>query len=192
MEERGAEKGTEVAAAPIVQEKKIMVSAAIVLGADQITKQIVVHSIEHNSEEVVVVEGFLKFVNWYNTGAAWSLFQDSSIPLAVLSLVALIALIRFRHQFEIETNIGKIAIGMLIGGILGNMVDRLAYQHVIDFIRFYINQRPGGEIGYPAFNIADMGICLGVGILFIRAWWEQPTLKKGKVETGKAQEEKKE
>ena len=107
MEEREAETGPDVAAAPVFQEKKIMATAAIVLGADQFTKQIVVHSIEHNSEGVVVVEGFLKFVSWYNTGAAWSLFQDSSIPLAILSLVALIALIRFRHQFEIETNIGK-------------------------------------------------------------------------------------
>ena len=146
------------------------------LAADQITKQIVVRTIEHESEGVEVIEGFLKFVNWYNTGAAWSIFQDSSMALAILSFVALVALVRFRHQFEIHTNNGKLAMGMLIGGIIGNMIDRLAYQHVIDFIRFYIYRRGGDslhEVGYPAFNIADMGICIGVGLLFVMAWRAQ-------------------
>ena len=169
MEETAA----TVAEVPFIQEKKIITTAAIILGADQVTKQIVVNTIEHNSAGVVVVEGFFKFVNWYNSGAAWSMFQDSSIPLAILSFVALIALIRFRHQFEIETSMGKIAIGMLIGGILGNMIDRIAYQHVIDFIRFYINKRGGGELGYPALYIADVGICVGVGLLFVMTWREQ-------------------
>jgi signal peptidase II len=173
MEESSEETAASVENVSFIQEKKIIATAAIILGADQATKQIVVKTIEHNSEGIVVVEGFLKFVNWYNTGAAWSMFQDSSIPLAILSLVALIALIRFRHQFEIETSMGKIAIGMLIGGILGNMIDRIAYQHVIDFIRFYINKRGGGELGYPAFNIADVGICVGVGLLFVMTWREQ-------------------
>ena len=182
MEESSEETATSAAVVPFKQEKKIITTAAIITGGDQVTKQIVVNTIEHNSEGVVVVEGFLKFVNWYNTGAAWSLFQDSSIPLAILSLVALIALIRFRHQFEIETSTGKIAIGMLIGGIIGNMIDRIAHQHVIDFIRFNINRRGGGELGYPAFNIADVGICVGVGLLFVMTWREQKREEKGENE----------
>ena len=63
--------------------------------------------------------------------------------------------------------------GMLIGGIVGNLIDRVAYEYVVDFIRFYLKQRDGNEIGYPAFNIADMGICVGVGLLFVMAWREQ-------------------
>jgi signal peptidase II len=184
MEESSEETASSVVNVPFIQEKKIISAAAIILAADQATKKIVVNTIEHNSEGVVVVEGFLKFVNWYNTGAAWSMFQDSSIPLAILSLVALIALIRFRHQFEIETSMGKIAIGMLVGGILGNMIDRIAYQHVIDFIRFNITQRGGGEMGYPAFNIADVGICAGVGLLFVMTWRE-----KKREETGENEKE---
>ena len=75
---------------------------------------------------------------------------------------------------------------MLIGGIIGNMIDRLAYQHVIDFIRFYINRRESGEMGYPAFNIADIGICIGVGLLFVMAWREQKkTEEKGEKEKEK-------
>ena len=182
MEESSEETAASVVNVPFIQEKKIITAAAIILGADQVTKQIVVNTIEHNSEGIVVVEGFLKFVKWHNTGAAWSMFQDSSTPLAILSLVALIALIRFRQQFEIEKSMGKIAVGMLIGGILGNMIDRIAYQHVIDFIRFYINKRGGGELGYPAFNIADVGICVGVGLLLVMTWREQKREEKGENE----------
>lgn len=158
---------------PILQEKQILSTAAIVVVADQLTKQIVVRTIKENTEAVVIVEGFLKFVNWHNTGGAWSIFPDSSIPLAILSLVALCALIRYRQHFEIDTKTGKIAMGMLIGGIIGNMIDRFAYQHVIDFIRFYIHRRGTEELGYPAFNIADFGICIGVGLLFVMAWREE-------------------
>jgi len=186
MEDSSAESAPSAAPIPFVKEKKIITTAAIVLAADQASKQIVVHTIENTSEGEVVVEGFLKFVNWHNTGAAWSIFQDSSMTLAILSLVALSALIRFRKHFEIDTNIGKIAMGMLIGGIIGNMIDRLAYQHVIDFIRFYINRRESGEMGYPAFNIADIGICIGVGLLFVMAWREQKkTEEKGEKEKEK-------
>ncbi|SVC73760.1 uncharacterized protein METZ01_LOCUS326614, partial [marine metagenome] len=83
MEESSEETAASVVNVPFIQEKKIIAAAAVILSADQATKQIVVKTIEHNSEGVVVVEGFLKFVNWYNTGAAWSLFQDSSITLAI-------------------------------------------------------------------------------------------------------------
>ena len=182
MEEPTEEKKTSPTPIPFIEEKKIIFTASLFVGADQITKQIVANTIEHNSEGIVVIKGFLVFVNWHNTGAAWSILQDSSIALAILSLVAMIALIRFRNHFEIETIVGKIGMGMLIGGIFGNMIDRIAHQHVIDFIRFYIIQRPGGEIGYPAFNIADMGICVGVGLLFVMTWREQKREEKGENE----------
>ena len=187
MEHPTEEKATSRASIPFKEEKKIISTAAIIVGADQVTKQIVAHTIEHTGEGIVVIEGFLVFVNWYNTGAAWSLFQDSGTALAILSLVAMCALIRFRNHFEIETNIGKIAIGMLIGGILGNMIDRIAYQHVIDFIRFYIDRKGGGSLGYPAFNIADIGICIGVGVLFVMAWRSQKELERSEKNEKKEQ-----
>ena len=67
------------------------------------------------------------------------------------------------------------------------MIDRLAYQHVIDFIRFYIDRREGGPLGYPAFNIADIGICVGVGVLFVMAWREQKELERSEKNEEKEQ-----
>lgn len=157
---------------PFLQEKRILLTAALVLLADQLTKLIVINVID-TSQQVIVIEGFLKFVNWHNTGAAWSQFQGKSLQLAVISVIAMGALIYWRHQFEIRTQTGKLAMGMLIGGIVGNLIDRVVHQHVVDFVRFYLKQRGGNEIGYPAFNIADMGICVGVGLLFVMAWREQ-------------------
>ena len=172
MEEKAAQGAPE--AVPFIQEKRVLIIAAIVLLADQLTKQMVVHTVDTKSQ-IVIIEGFLKLVNWHNTGAAWSQFQGKSLHLAIISFIALGALIHYRHHFEIHTKTGKAAMGMLIGGIIGNLIDRVAYQHVVDFIRFYLHQRGGGEIGYPAFNIADMGICVGVGLMFVQAWREQPT-----------------
>ena len=157
---------------PFLQEKSILLTAALVLLADQLTKQIVINWIDP-SQQIIIIEGFFKLVNWHNTGAAWSQFQGKSLQLAGISVIALGALIYWRHQFEISTPTGKLAMGMLIGGIVGNLIDRLAYEYVVDFIRFYLQQRDGNEIGYPAFNIADMGICVGVGLLFVMAWREQ-------------------
>mgnify|MGYP001224943036 CR=1 FL=1 len=228
MEEPTAEKAPAAAQVPFLQEKRILTTGAIVLAADQLTKQIVVRTIDPEAE-VVVIEGFLKFVHWHNTGAAWSMFKDSSIPLAILSIVALGALISFRKQFEIHTRTGKLAMGMLMGGIMGNIIDRLvvtikqgaekiaekeaqgsawasgkmgdflqdAFQWVVhttrmgegvvDFIRFHII--PRGQMsgphnpGWPAFNIADMGICIGVGLMLVMAWKEKQ--EEEKTEEGK-------
>jgi len=179
MEEKDAMGETEPV--PFFQEKRILTIAFIVLAADQLTKQIVVHTIDP-TKQIILIEGFLKFVNWHNTGAAWSQFQGKSLHLAVISFFALGALIHYRHHFEIHTKSGKVAMGLLIGGIIGNLIDRVIYQHVVDFIRFYLHQRGGGEIGYPAFNIADMAICIGVGMMFVLAWQEQPAKEKKKEE----------
>ena len=179
MEEKDAKGGPEPL--PFIQEKIILAVAAIVLIADQLTKQIVVNTID-TAEQIILIEGFLKFVNWHNTGAAWSQFEGKSLHLAAISFVALVALIHYRQHFETHTKRGKFAMGMLMGGIVGNLIDRVVYQHVVDFIRFYLHQRGGGEIGYPAFNIADMAICVGVGMLFVQAWREQPTKEQNKEE----------
>ena len=67
---------------------------------------------------------------------------------------------------------GQIAFGLIFGGIAGNLTDRLLPRHeVVDFICFYMQQRgDGGEIGFPAFNIADTAICTGVGLIFLITW----------------------
>ena len=143
----------------------------MVLALDQFTKFLVLQLLG-SGQERVVVDGFFKFVHWGNTGAAWSLFRGNNEILAIVALVALIVLFFGRHHFDTRTALGQIAFGLIFGGIAGNLTDRLlpTRNGVIDFIRFYLHQRGGDEIGFPAFNVADSAICTGVGLVFLITW----------------------
>ncbi len=150
--------------------KRMGAIALAILALDQITKQLVIRHIEWNGPGIVVADGFFRLVHWGNTGAAWSMFTGQNALLAIISLVAMLALFLFRHHFDSKTALGQISLGLIFGGIAGNLADRLFVGHVVDFLRFYIYTRSGEETGFPAFNIADSGICVGVALLFILSW----------------------
>jgi signal peptidase II len=149
--------------------RRIALIAVVVVALDQFTKQIVLRLLGY-AQEKVVVEGFFKFVHWGNTGAAWSLFRGNNGLLAGVALMALLVLFLSRHYFDSRTLLSQIAFGLIFGGIMGNLIDRLWVGHVIDFIYFYLQQRGGTEIGFPAFNVADSAICTGVGLVFLITW----------------------
>jgi signal peptidase II len=157
--------------------RRIAVLAALVYALDQLTKFFVLRLLGRG-EERVVIDGFFKFVHWGNTGSAWSLFTGNNAALAGVALVALFVLFLARHHFGAQFLQGQFALGLIFGGILGNLTDRLlpARREVIDFIRFYYTRVGGEEIGFPAFNIADSAICIGVGFVFWLSWkGEKPT-----------------
>jgi signal peptidase II len=149
--------------------RRLALVALVVVFLDQVTKQLVIRLLGYHQEKVVI-EGFFKFVHWGNTGAAWSLFSGSNAVLAVVALVALVVLLFSRHHFNAHTFMGQVAFGLIFGGIVGNLIDRIRVKHVVDFIYFYLDQRNGNEIGFPAFNIADSAICTGVGLIFLITW----------------------
>ncbi len=143
--------------------------ALLIFAVDQVTKFLVLKYLDYHAEKDIVPD-FFKLVHWANTGAAWSLFRGNNAILAIVALIALIVLFLTRHHFDIHTAGGQISLGLIFGGILGNLTDRLLRQHVIDFLYFYVMRRDGREIGFPAFNVADSAICVGVGLLFILSW----------------------
>jgi len=149
--------------------RRIALVATLVYVIDQLTKLAVLRVLDY-ADQHDVIEGFFKFVHWGNTGAAWSLFYGNNGLLALISFGALLVLFLTRHRFDTQVLPGQIAFGFIFGGILGNLTDRLRIGHVVDFIRFYLLQRGGGEVGFPAFNVADSAICLGVGLLFLLSW----------------------
>ena len=143
--------------------------ALVVVVVDQLTKQLVLRLLS-GGQERVIIDGFFRFVYWSNTGAAWSLFRGRNALLAMVAVLALVVLFFSRHHFDAHTLLGQVAFGLIFGGIVGNLVDRLTVKHVIDFIYFYIYQRGGKELGFPAFNVADSAICTGVGLIFLLTW----------------------
>jgi signal peptidase II len=157
--------------------RRIAVIALLVAALDQITKLMVVRLLAP-SQEKTVIDGFFKFVNWANTGAAWSLFRGSNHWLALVALVALFVLVFSRHHFDSRTPLSQVAFGCIAGGIIGNLIDRLFREHVVDFLYFYIQPSGGGEAwGFPAFNIADSAICTGVGLIFLLTWRSERSAK---------------
>ena len=147
---------------------RICLIACFIVALDQLTKGLVLRLLGYTQEKVVI-PGFFKFVHWQNTGAAWSLFRGNNHLLAVVALVALVVLFFSRHHFDSRTFVGQVSFGLIFGGIVGNLIDRLWRGHVIDFIYFYLQSR-SGEIGFPAFNVADSAICTGVALIFLITW----------------------
>ena len=148
---------------------RILWLALGIIVLDQLTKFVVLKYLGIY-EERVILRGFFRFVHWHNTGAAWSMFSGNNGLLAVIAIVAVVALFLARHHFDAHRLGGQISLGLIFGGIIGNLIDRLRVGHVVDFLYFYVIRRDGSEAGFPAFNVADSAICVGVGLLFILSW----------------------
>ena len=159
--------------------RRIAAIALVVLAVDQLTKLVVLHTLGKGDERMII-DGFFKFVHWGNTGAAWSLFTGRNEVLAVVAIIALFGLYFSRHHFESRTLVGQMAFGFVFGGILGNLTDRLlpGRHEVVDFLYFYL-RRENGEIGFPAFNVADSAICIGVALVFLLTWKSEPKPENG-------------
>jgi signal peptidase II len=149
--------------------RRIGLLSLLVVALDQITKLLVLQLLGPvpSDQAKVVIPGFFKLVHWGNTGAAWSLFRGNNHLLALVAIVALVVLYFTRHHFDARTLAGQCAFGLICGGIIGNLIDRLRVRHVIDFLYFYLPQNNGNELGFPAFNVADSAICTGVGLIFL-------------------------
>jgi len=119
------------------------------------------------TDPIVVIPGFFQLCHIGNTGAAWGMFDGHSTWLALFSLIALTILFLFRKSIGLREHGIQISIGLLCGGIVGNLFDRIVYRHVIDFLDFHLPY-----YRWPAFNVADMCILFGVigfGYLSYRA-----------------------
>ncbi len=150
---------------------RIALLALIVFAFDQAAKWSVLTFLPiPGQSEIHVLPGFFRIVHWYNTGAAWSMFSDNNAILAVISGVALVVLVLVRNKFGADTSLGSLSLGLILGGIAGNLFDRIKHGHVVDFLYFHLITRSGVMHDFPAFNIADSAICVGVGLLFILSW----------------------
>jgi signal peptidase II len=146
--------------------RALFIWGAVVFLLDQITKFWVDATIPFETYfepgRITVVPSFFHLVHVGNTGAAWGMFAGKSFWLALLALATLGAIYFFRRQLELSRPVVQVIFGLLCGGIVGNLVDRLLHGHVIDFLLFTF-----GSFDWPAFNIADSAICIGVGLYLI-------------------------
>ena len=152
--------------------RRIAALALFIFALDQFTKWLVLHTI-YEGDEIIIIPGCFNLAHRANTGAAWSLFTGNNAALAVIALVALVALFLARQHFHSHKLTGQLALGLIFGGISGNLTDRLlpGRHAVVDFLHFYLQRRGSAEpLDFPAFNVADSAICTGVALIFLINW----------------------
>ena len=139
-------------------KKKCLIISGIIILIDQISKYII-SSLLRVKESFVVIKHFFNLTHLNNHGAAWSLFNGKTILLILCGLVEVYIVYSSINDFK-ENKRNMIAFGLLLGGIAGNLIDRVILGYVRDFLDFNI-------FGYdfPIFNIADIAIVIGVGLL---------------------------
>lgn len=146
------------------------ISAVCILILDQVTKYIIIEKLPINSS-IEVIGGFFYITHVKNSGAAFGLFQDSIRILTIISIVAIVLIIILKIILKLNYVFYNVSLGFILGGALGNLIDRYFVGEVTDFINFTF---------WPVFNIADsfliIGFCLII-ILILREYF-----KKGKTQ----------
>ncbi len=139
----------------------------IAVPADQITKTLVNLNLVY-SDKVTVVEGLLYLTHVRNTGAAFGIFSDAAPTLRMVlfigvSLLATAIILSFYRKLAPGDRLSALALGLILSGATGNLIDRIQLGEVIDFIHI----RLWGGYSWPDFNLADSFIVVGVAILIL-------------------------
>jgi signal peptidase II len=146
----------------------LIIAIAIVL-LDQLTKELVRDHFTALGDIVPVIPGFFNLTFVTNTGAAWGIFGGQNHWLSIFSVVMLVVMVIFRRHFLNDTWDHKLALGLMIGGIVGNLLDRVRLGYVTDFVHVYWRQHQ-----WPDFNVADSAISIGIVLLLLDAVRSRP------------------
>ncbi len=127
---------------------------------DQVTKMFVLAKLKLN-DSVSIIANFFNLTYIKNTGGAFGLFSNGTIILAVISIAFICYLVYYFYKYKLNSNLYQFILGLLLAGVIGNLIDRLVKGYVIDFLDFKI-------FGYdfPIFNVADIFVVCGM-LLFI-------------------------
>lgn len=144
----------------------LFLASNILIILDQYTKLLVSTHIPRNHFKIVI-DGFLAITHIRNPGVAFGLFAEGPSQLKTVlfvgfSIVAIIAILIFFHQTPRERKMVQVGLILIFSGAVGNLIDRILYQEVIDFLDFFV-----GSFHWPAFNIADSCITVGVVLMLV-------------------------
>lgn len=135
--------------------------AAIIIAIDQVTKWYIVKNLELG-ENITIIENFLYITSHRNKGAAWGILQGQMWFFYIVTAVVIVGMIYYIQKYTKENKVMGVALGLMLGGAIGNFIDRIFLKEVVDFINTYIF-----SYDFPIFNVADSALCVGVILLFI-------------------------
>lgn len=136
----------------------IIIISIFILLIDQVTKALASIYLTLN-KSLDIITNFFSLTLTNNYGAAFGIFKYSNTLLIIATLIILIILYKYMHSFKKNMR-NKVAFGFILGGVFGNLIDRIIKGYVIDFLDFKIF-----NYDYPVFNVADIAIVIGVILL---------------------------
>ncbi len=147
--------------------------SVVVVILDQLTKLWIDSSMTLH-ERLPLIEGYFDLTLAYNPGAAFSFLADAGgwqrWFFTILSTVVTLILVVWLKRLQAHEKITAVALALIIGGAIGNLIDRIAYGHVIDFLLVYYQQW-----SWPAFNVADSAISIGVILMLLALFHSSPS-----------------
>ena len=144
--------------------------SVLIIALDAFTKWLVSSRIELH-ESISLIPNLFQLVNVRNTGAAFGIganAQSQIVPL-ILNIGAIgvfCVVVVYALRSAVTDRLLQTGLHLILGGAIGNLLDRFRFKYVIDFLDFYVNVG-GREHHWPAFNVADSAICIGIGLLFL-------------------------
>lgn len=151
---------------------RLLIIAGSIVISDQITKYMILSSMPLHSS-IPVIPGFFSLTHIHNPGGAFGMFADGSpllrkILFLAVSSLAICFVLYFYHSTPIRHRMLSAAFAMIFGGAIGNIIDRIRFEKVVDFLDFYIK-----NLHWPAFNVADSAITVGVTIFVIHLMFDK-------------------
>ncbi len=134
-----------------------VLSSIIIITIDQVTKYLVNTKISLNSS-LEIIPGIIFISHVKNSGAAFGVFQNRTNILIIISVIAIILIIILKIKLNLDSIFYNISLGFILGGAIGNLIDRIIFGEVVDFLHLRY---------FAVFNVADSFICIGFGIVII-------------------------
>lgn len=145
----------------------IILMAILLIAFDQITKYLILSNFKLG-ESLLIIDNFFSITSHRNRGAAWGILEDSRLFFIVITSIFLIGLLIYLLKNKDNlVFLDKLTFSLIIGGAIGNFIDRIKTGEVVDFLDFKIF-----NYNFPIFNIADICICIGVFLLAIKIYKE--------------------
>lgn len=145
----------------MIKKALFFASVSALFAVDRVSKSLVLRRLPEG-ESVPVVPGVFHFTGVRNTGAAFGIFRgEAALLVGVTAVSAALISLYVLLQHDSIGRLQRWGWSLVVGGALGNLCDRVLYGHVIDFLDFRV---------WPVFNLADIFVCTGVGLIFLGLW----------------------
>ncbi|ANU19711.1 signal peptidase II [Planococcus plakortidis] len=148
--------------------------ALLIIALDQWTKWLVVKNMELG-ERIPVLEPYLGWLSHRNRGAAWGMLEGQMWLFAVITIVVIVAILYYFHKHAGGQPLFQLALMVLLGGAIGNFIDRMYRGEVVDFVDVLI---PVINYDFPIFNVADAALTIGVVLMVIFVIMDEKQQKK--------------